>query len=91
MNSDFSKDIYEKYFNKKDRILQVTLKNGTSLKGIFVSFTHGDPDGKEPYITKWHFVPEEDIENYRSFPHIDFGEEYGQIINQSDIENVTFK
>ena len=91
MKKDYSKEIFEKYFNSENKILKITLNNGKVLTGIFTSFIHGTMDFNEPYILKWHFVAEKDILRHNNLPQIDFGEEYGEIINQSDIKNVTFK
>lgn len=91
MKRDYSKQIYEKYFGIKHKVLKVTLKNGKELYGIFVSVVHGDSDVGETYVLKWHFVPEEQIEKYISEPLIDFSEVYALEINQDDIKEVCLK
>ncbi len=87
MKKDFSKEIFEKYYNSKEKILQITLKDGTILEGILVSFIHGE-GGIDPLIIKWHFVDKADIEKH----HLSIdGEEIGTLINQEDIKSVNFK
>lgn len=88
---DHSKEIFEKYFSSKEKMIKVTLKNNEVLEGIFVSFIHGDESADEPFIIKWHFIDKKDIERYKNFPQIDFGEEYGKEIDQSEIRSVSFK
>jgi hypothetical protein len=91
MKKDFSKEIFENYVGLNNRILKIELKDGKILEGVLVSFIEGNRDFDEPYIIRWHFVPENDIERYKKFPPIDFGEEIGFEINQDDIKSVTFK
>jgi len=90
---DYSKEIYDNFFNSEGRILKVALRNNKILNGIFVSIFHGDPDSGEPFIVKWHFVEEKDIPSYRQGLDvaIDSGREIGMMIDQKDIEHVSFK
>lgn len=88
---DNSKEIYNNYFDNKDQLLEVTLKNGNVLTGIFVSFVHGDEDSNEPFIIKWHFINEKDIEKHKHMFSIDGNEDIGIMIEQKDIVHVKFK
>lgn len=89
--SDYSREILEKYFSKKDRILKVTLKDNSVIYGIFVSYFHGDENTTEPFISRWHFIEEKNIEKHHNLTSIDSGEDYGIIIKQNDIKSVDFK
>lgn len=88
---DSSKEIYDTYFENKDKLLEVSLKNGKVLTGIFVSFVHGDEDSNEPFIIKWHFINETDIEKHKHMFSIDGNEDIGIMIEQKDIVQVKFK
>lgn len=88
---DYSREIFEKYYNKENRILKIILKDDTVLNGIFISFFHGEENSKEPYIIKWHFLDEKDISKQDIQLSIDGSEEYGKIIKQEDIKSVEFK
>jgi hypothetical protein len=88
---DYSKEIYDKYCNSEDRILQVFLKDGSMLEGIFVGYFHGDIDAGEPYILKWHFIPESEIKKYHIELSAETKQEFGRIIKQKDIKEVRFK
>ena len=88
---DFSKEIYETYYNAKGRILEITLKDNTVLEGVFISFFHGDADLGEPYIIRWHFIDKKEIQNdHIPFP-MDEDITIGKIINQEDIKSIKFK
>ena len=88
---DNSKEIYNKFFENKDKLIGVTLKNGKVLRGIFVSFVHGDEDSNDPFIIKWHFINENDIEKHKHMFSIDGNEDLGVMIDQKDIDSVKFK
>lgn len=90
MKKDFSKEIFEKYYSAKDKLLVITLKDGRVLEGMFVSFFHGD-ESTDPFIIKWHFVETKDLDKHRHPVIIDGGEEIGEVINQEDIMEVKFK
>lgn len=91
MENDYSKEIYNKYYNSEGRILQIFLKDGSMLEGIFVGFFHGDSEARDPYVIKWHFVPESDLEEYDSLPFYAKKNEFERIIKQEEIERVQFK
>ena len=91
MKEDYSKEIYDKYCNSEDRILQVFLKDGSALEGIFVGYFHGDTEAGEPYILKWHFVPESEVRKYHIAISAETKQEFGIIINQEDIKEVRFR
>lgn len=90
--NDFSKEIYNKYYNKS-KLLEITLKDNTVLEGKLVSFFHGDPSSNEPFIIRWHFVAKGEIEMYQKGldTAIDSGQETGKIIEQKNIKHVRFK
>ncbi|MEP7196432.1 MAG: hypothetical protein ABI851_07910 [Saprospiraceae bacterium] len=87
MESDFSKQLYEKYFSCDNRLIEVTLKNRRKITGAFISFFLGKKHSNEPYINNWHIVNEK----YKMSLGIDsFGYLIGEIINQNDIESINF-
>lgn len=87
METDFSKILYEKYFSRSNRLIEVTLKNGRKISGVFISFFLGDQDTNEPYIRRWHIVEEK----YKMTLGIDaFGFRIGELINQQDIISIRF-
>jgi hypothetical protein len=91
METDYSREIYSKYYNVKNRTVVITLKDNTVFEGRLVSFIHGDAD--EPFIIKWHFVDKNEIESFQQGLDISIGgnRDSGQIIKQKDIKNVRFK
>lgn len=89
MKNDFSKEIFENYFNAKDSALEITLNDGTVLEGYLVGFSHGE-GSNEPFSLRWHFVDEADIDDYRKMFSIG-GEEVGQSIEQKTSKSVKFK
>ena len=93
MARDFSKEIYDKYYNVKDRIVEITLKDNTILEGILVSFFHGGNETGGPFIVRWHFIDKKDMEAYhKGFDvPLDGNQDLGRIIAQKDIRNVRFK
>ena len=93
MEKDFSKEIYDKYYNSKDKILIITLKDNTFLEGILVSFMHGDPEDGEPFINKWHFVDKDEMDEYNKGLDValENNQDKGRIIAQKDIKDVRFK
>jgi hypothetical protein len=87
MEADFSKIFYEKYFKRKDKKIEVTFKNGKKLRGVLVSFFHGDPDKEEPFIRCWHLV----CEKHKLSLGVDaFGFRLGELINQEEISSIQF-
>lgn len=88
---DFSKEIYETYYDAKDKILEITLKDNTVLEGIFISFFHGDPDLGEPFVIRWHFIDKNEIPNNHSPIPTDEDATFGKIIKQEDIKSISFK
>lgn len=87
MEPDFSEIFYEKYFKRSDTLIEVTLKSGRKIRGVFISFFLGDQDSSEPYITKWHIVEEK----CKMTLGIDeFGFLIGEYINQKEIRSIKF-
>jgi hypothetical protein len=58
METDFSNIFYEKYFNRGNRLIEVSLKNGRKIIGVFISFFLNDFDSNKPYIRRWHIGEE---------------------------------
>jgi hypothetical protein len=86
MNEDFSKEIYEIYYNS-DKLLKITLQNGEIIVGRLVGYFHGDPD--ESYIVQWHLLEEDKANETVNFLNVN--ESDILIIKQSDIKSVDFK
>jgi hypothetical protein len=87
MESDHSRAILERYFAMDERLITVTLRNGSLLTGVFIAFCKGDEYLDEPYITHWHLVEEKDKmslgSNFLGMP-------LGQIIAHQDIATLYF-
>lgn len=81
---DYSKTIYDTFYSN-DKPLKITLKNGTVLVGKLIGFFHGDPDNREPFVIRWHYVGT----NEESLKPIGEGIQ-GAILEQDDIEKVEF-
>ncbi|NTW31536.1 MAG: hypothetical protein HGB12_02745 [Bacteroidetes bacterium] len=87
IKSDLSLDLYNKYFNLKNKKVEIILKDKSVLTGVFIGFFKGDEDAHEPYIIKWHLVDENDIMSMG----IDiFGYMTGKIVKQTDIVEIRF-
>jgi hypothetical protein len=93
MKTDFSKEIYETYYNIPGRIILITLANNNVLEGRFVGFFHGDEDAGEPFIRKWHFISVAEIEKHSAGLDIslEMNQDFGRVIDQKDIKKVCFK
>jgi hypothetical protein len=93
METDFSKKIYDTYYNVKDKIVEITLNDNRMLEGKLVSFYHGDKEAAEPFVSQWHFVEKEDIQKYEKGLGISIegAEDIGIIIRQIDIREIKFK
>lgn len=89
MEKDLSKEIVDTYFHAGERVLKITMNDGTILEGIFVSFFLGDGGPDDPYISGWHFVDVSEIERYRR--RISIEDMIGKIIEQKDIQKVEFR
>lgn len=87
MKTDFSKQLYDKYFGLSNRSMELVLKNGRHVKGFICGFFRGDPDSDDPYVIKWHVVKEADK---NTFGTNILGLITGEIIRQDDILEVYF-
>ncbi len=87
---DYSKEIFENFFSAKDKVVIVSLKDGSEIEGAFVSFSHGDENSGH-FIERWHFVETKDIEKYNLLFTLDGSDEVGNVILQKDILKVRFK
>ncbi len=88
MEKDSSKDIYEAFIRSKNKHVEVLFQDGKVETGIFVGFFIGDKEIDEPYISGWHFIPDEHWESYIYNSSV-FGN--GKIIASRDIKEVKFK
>ncbi len=88
---DFSREIFEKYYNSNGRILKISLRDQTELEGLLVGFYHGDEDEDEPFIYKWDFIDKNNITDLEKILPLSFDDQKAErIIFQKDIESVTF-
>lgn len=81
MKTDLSLLLYEKYFNLKNQLIEVELKNHSILKGKFIGFFRGNTT----YISKWHLVDANVLFGVDSLGFL-----VGQIIYQKDIFKIKF-
>jgi hypothetical protein len=81
MKTDLSLLLYEKYFNLKNQLIEVELKNHSILKGKFIGFFRGNTT----YISKWHLVDANVLFGLDSLGFL-----VGQIIYQKDIFKIKF-
>ncbi len=88
---DYSKEIYDKYYNSKGRILEVFLKDGSIIEGTFTGVFHGDSEAGEPFVIKWHFIPGDKTKEYNSAMLSNIYGQSGWIIKQEDIMRVCFR
>lgn len=87
MTPDASHEFYDAYFARSNRFLELTLKDGYKITGVFVSFVPGEKQLGEPYIIRWRMV--ETTEKFSSL--FEFLENNpGQMIEQKDIASVKF-
>lgn len=93
METDFSREIYDNYYNVKDKIVEIILKDNRVLEGKLVSFFHGDKDTDEPFVTRWYFVDKSNIDEYQKglLVSIEGNQDLGMVIDQNDIMEVRFK
>ncbi|MBC7524955.1 MAG: hypothetical protein H7239_11020 [Flavobacterium sp.] len=81
MKTDLSLILYNKYFNLKNRVIEIELKSHKVKTGKFIGFIKGN----KTYISKWHF------DNSNVIIGIDtFGFLIGEIINQKSISKIKF-
>lgn len=81
MKTDLSLLLYEKYYNLKNQLIEVELKNHSVLKGKFIGFFRGNTT----YISKWHLVDANVLFGVDSLGFL-----VGQIIYQKDIFKIKF-
>ena len=81
MKTDLSLELYDKYFKRKNRIIEVELKNHLLLTGKFIGFFRGNTT----YISKWHLVDANVLFGLDSLGFL-----VGQIIYQKDIFKIKF-
>jgi hypothetical protein len=88
MENDYSKEIYEKYLNKKE-VLKISLRNGSIVEGKLIGFFHGNKE-HDPFIIKWHFIPSDEsvLDNIMAE---EVEDQNGYILKQEDIVKVSFK
>jgi len=81
MKPDSSLALFQKYFNLKNRFIEIELKNHEVLKGKFIGYFRGNKD----YITKWHFTAVD-----TKFGRDQFGFLIGQLIEHKDLYKILF-
>ena len=87
METDLSKQLYDRYFKLRNRVVTVTMRNGREITGVLIAFYRGEKDWGEPYIAEWHIVDEK----YKMTSGIDaFGFPIGEYIKQKEIESIKF-
>lgn len=81
MKTDASLILFEKYFNLKNRWIEIELKNGQKYTGKFIGYFKGN----KQYIEKWHFSKDD-------FPwdQDQFGCSVGKIVPQKELNRVFF-
>lgn len=79
--TDSSFELYEIYFKRKNRLVEIELKNNLVVTGKFIGFFRGNTT----YITKWHLVDENVILGIDEFGFLK-----GQIINHKDMIRIKF-
>lgn len=87
MKIDWSKLLYDKYFNLTDRFITVTLKNGVIISGFFIAFRCGNRLSSDSFITQWQLVSEADKNTLGIDPAGFF---LGQFVQQKDILEINF-
>jgi hypothetical protein len=81
VKTDLSLVLYEKYFQLKNQLIEIEMKNHLLLTGKFVGFFRGNTT----YISKWHLV-DADV-----FFGLDtFGFLLGRIVRHKDIDKIKF-
>ena len=81
MEPDSSLALFQKYFNLKNRLIEIELKNHEVLKGKFIGYFRGNKD----YLTKWHFTTVD-----TKFGTDQFGFLIGQLIEHKDLYKILF-
>lgn len=89
MKTDFSKEIFKKYFGPSRGLVVVTLQDKRELTGKLTGFFRGEQEFDEPYIIMWRFVDEQELKEIDFLPYPN--QEVGCIIHQRDIVGVRFK
>jgi len=83
METEFSEQFYEKYFNSSNRNVEITLRSERIVKGVICGFYRND----EEHIIKWHIV---DVQDGLVLGSDAFGYSTGEIIQLEDIQHVAF-
>ena len=87
MKKDSSCILFERYFSLSDRNIEIILKNGRILHGIFAGFFFLNDDPDNPSIHTWHFVNNNEHGN-SGYCGVQFCR--GELILHRDIASVTF-
>ena len=88
MKKDASRVLYDKYFNLRNRNIEIVLKNGGRIRGIIVGYYTDDLENEESAIQKWHVV----VANQSScLDFSGFGGNNGTLIRHRDIASITFE
>ncbi len=87
--TDFSREIFEKYFGKFHGLLVITLHDKTEWAGKLTGFFRGEKELAEPYIMMWRFVHEDELTEISFLPYPN--QDVGFLIRQQDILEVRLK
>ncbi len=56
MKRDSSWLLHDKYYSLTNKTIEVILRNGRSIKGVFVGFFVSDEESGPPSILRWHIA-----------------------------------
>ena len=85
--TDPSIEVYTKYLETDNPLVEVLLKNGHHFKGTIVGFYKGDPAAGDPFILKWQITPTKEAHTLG----IDIvGTAIGNFIEQENIKQIKF-
>jgi len=85
MKTDLSFVFYTTYFELHNRFIEITLKNGKTVKGEIIGFYKGDSDFNEPYIIRWHIATENTF-----IIHYPLEKIKGVIVPQKEIASIKY-
>ncbi len=84
---DSSNFLIDKYLKCQSKVLIITLKDKSIVKGIIAGYFRED-DSPDSSIIKWHIIPESDL-NLNAMELI--GAISGKIIRHKDIFSIKFE
>ena len=87
--TELARRIFDEYYHTFGRIVRVFLNDHTILDGVFVGYFYDELDEKPDVPDRWHFIPENCLEQYRNA--FEYSEVFGKIIKQDEIVSVEFR